>query len=89
MFASLATLARSQLENVSDYRAGERAHSLNFLFVCTLIERKSRKGDRKTNTGLSIYPLLYNSSPPPNTKFYFAQSLLYQHSIYIHTYKLL
>ena len=70
---------------------GKRANSLIFcLFECMLIERKRRRGRMSNNYRAINFPRLYDSSqttsPPPNTNFYHTQSILCQHSFYIHIY---
>ena len=71
---------------------GERAHSLNFcLFVAMYANRKEEE-EGETEQQLQSYQFtqgyitLHGLRPPPNTNFYHTQSILCQHSIYIHTY---
>ena len=70
---------------------GRASSFLEFLFnECMLIERKRRRGRLNNNYRAINFPRLYNSSqttsPQPNTNFYHTQSILCQHSIYIHIY---
>ena len=69
---------------------GRASSFLEYFFVCTLIERKRRMWRQNNNyraTNLPKVTLLftdYKSTTNPN--LYHTQSILCQHSIYIHTY---